>query len=232
MLCVAGAWALGLWLGTPRPAQARAVNPGLCRTGQRQSPTAVGAGDVRHADAPAFEGHYPAEPMVLSHDGHTLRVRLSGRGELRLGAERYRATEFHFHTPGGDEIDGARFPFAAHLLHRGQGGQLLAVMVPFRVGAASPLLEGLLAHLPKPHNGRTRIPGEVVEVDALLPANRAYYRLQGSLTDAPCTESVQWLLLRNAQTLSAAQLARWQAHFADNMRAAQPLNGRPVWASS
>jgi len=42
---------------------------------------------------------------------------------------------------------------------------------------------------------------------------------------------VQWLLLRQPQTLSAAQLQRLAGLIAPNARAVQPLNGRVVGES-
>ena len=48
------------------------------------------------------------------------------------------------------------------------------------------------------------------------------------MTSAPCTEGVEWVVLKQALELSAEQLRQYRAKFADNARAVQPLNGRTV----
>lgn len=139
--------------------------------------------------------------------------------------------QFHFHTPGGDQIRGESFPFAAHILHKSASGQLLAIVVPFRLGAENPLLTKLLPLIPEKTDGDHAHPAIKVSAKELLPTNQGYYQYTGSLTAAPCTEGVQWLVMKQPQTLSNAQLAQWQLHFKDNMRGVNPLNGRSVFES-
>jgi len=203
----------------------------LCHSGRAQSPAAITQADINAPALPPLQADYRAAPLVLDNDGHTLRVRLKDAGALQLGSNRYTLTQFHFHTPGGETLDGEAFPFSAHVLHRGVGGGLLALTVPFRLGAENPLLTRLLPLVPAAHAPTVRVTGASVNAIALLGSDRRYLRYKGSLTDAPCTEGVDWLVLRQPQTLSAAQLAQWKKLFADNMRAPQPLNGRRVGAS-
>ena len=120
---------------------------------------------------------------------------------------------------------------AAHLLHKSASGQLLAVVVLFRVGADNPLLDRLLPLIPAHADGDHSPPGVTVDASALLPATRGYFRYTGSLTSAPCTEGVDWIVLKQPVMLSAAQLARYRQRFADNARPVQPLHGRVVLES-
>ena len=158
-------------------------------------------------------------------------MRFAKAGELVLGHERYALQQFHFHTPGGDKLNGEVFEFAAHILHKSVSGQLLAIVVPFRIGAESPMLTQVLPHVPTKVNGDHVIDKVQVNVEDLLPRKRSYYRYSGSLTDAPCTENVEWLVMKEPLTLSKPQLATWRNHFKDNMRGVNPLNGRAVLES-
>ena len=200
-----------------------------CTDGRRQSPIAIEHTTPRALPALEFDYH-PARP-VLAHDGHTLRVRVARGSALVVGGERYALQQVHFHTPGGDRVGGETFPLSAHLLHRGPKGQLLAVALMFRLGQPHPLLERLFSRIPA---SGASVAGEgvpPVNPADLLPAQRGYYRYVGSETAPPCTEGVDWIILRQPVEVSAAQLALWKSRFADNMRAAQPQNGRPVLES-
>ncbi len=204
---------------------------GLCENGKRQSPINIDTQKLSSQKLPELAIHYRPAPLRLANDGHTLRVRFDKGSQLTIGQENYSLQQFHFHTPGGEQIDGEVFPFGAHILHKNTSGQLLAVTVPFRIGAENALLKTLLPLIPKRIDGDHKHPQVSVNVRDLLPAQLGYYRYSGSLTDAPCTENVEWIVLRQPLELSVAQLAQWQKHFADNMRKVSPLYQRTVFAS-
>jgi len=69
-------------------------------------------------------------------------------------------------------------------------------------------------------------------VNDLLPADRSYYRYNGSLTTPPCTEGVKWLLMTNPVELSEAQVAAFDAVMYDDYRPVQPFNARAFLLSS
>lgn len=206
-----------------------AASATLCESGQRQSPIDIRA-TSRKALAPLDFSYRPA-PLRIADDGHTVRVRFDKGSSLRIGKERYTLQQFHFHTPGGDKIAGEEFPMAAHLLHKSPSGQLLAVVVLFRTGAENSLLNTLLPLIPARVDGDHVRPDIAVDASRLLPAQRSYYRYSGSVTAPPCTEGVEWIVMKQPVELSAAQLARYRQRFADNARAVQPLHQRVVLES-
>lgn len=216
-------WALLLASGT---AGAEAA---LCQHGLRQSPIDIVA-PVPARLAP-LEFRYRSAPLKITNDGHTARVRLANSSQLKVGRETYTLQQFHFHTPGGDRLAGEEFPMAAHLLHKGKSGQLLALAVLFRLGAENTALKALLPHIPASTDGDHLIADTVVDPGALLPARKGYYRYDGSLTGSPCTEGVTWLVMQQPLELSAEQLQLWRTRFADNIRPPQPLHGRVVQES-
>lgn len=201
----------------------------LCESGRRQSPIDIQATSQRAL--PPLEFRYQSAPLHIADDGHTVRVRFAPGQTLHIGRERYTLQQFHFHTPGGDRIAGEEFPMAAHLLHKSTSGQLLAVVVLFRIGAESALLNTLLPLIPARADGDHSPVGVRVDASRLLPMVRGYYRYPGSLTAPPCTEGVAWLVLKRPLELSGAQLARYRQRFADNARAVQPANHRVVLES-
>jgi len=198
----------------------------ICETGKRQSPVdIVGA---QKQNLPALDFRYFAQPLQLASDSHTLRLRFAPGSSLQAGAQRYRLHQLHFHTPAGDQIGGETFPMAAHLLHRSSNGQLVAVVVLFRIGAENPWLSELLPLIPDKADGIHRLAGERIDASGLLPVTRTYYRFAGSLTAPPCTEGVDWMVLKQPIELSPPQLQAYRKRFADNARAVQALNQRPI----
>lgn len=53
-----------------------------------------------------------------------------------------------------------------------------------------------------------------------------YYQFAGSLTTPPCSEGLQWVVLKNPTSISAGQLATFP--ISGNFRPPQPLNSRTV----
>lgn len=208
---------------------AAAAMAATCDQGQRQSPV-----DISHTDRqklPAIGFDYHPAPLKIADDRHTVRVRFGKGSALQIGTQRYTLQQFHFHTPGGDRIAGEEFPMAAHLLHKSASGQLLALVVLFRLGHENALLASLLPLIPAQADGDHSPVGVMVDASRLLPSQRGYYRYIGSLTAPPCTEGVEWLVLKQALELSPAQLARYRQRFADNARPVQPLHQRRVLES-
>lgn len=198
----------------------------LCDSGRRQAPVDIVAPRVVPGPVLAFDYH-PA-PLRLVHDGHTVRVRFAAGSTLRIGGRGYRLQQFHFHRPGGDRVAGEEFPLALHFPHKGPDGALLALVVLFRAGAAHPALEALLPDLPAAGTPERTLAGRSIDPAAFLPASRAYYAYDGSLTGPPCTEGVRWIVLKTPLQASPGQLARLERLIPPNARAPQPLNGRVV----
>jgi carbonic anhydrase len=201
----------------------------LCESGKRQSPVDITMSTRQKLPPLSFD--YRPAPLKLADDGHTVRVRFANASQLHIGKERFVLQQFHFHTPGGDRIAGEEFPMAAHLLHKNAAGQLLAVVVLFRVGAENPVFTQLLPLIPAKADGDHAHPAVQVNALKLLPEKRAYFRYSGSLTAPPCTEGFDWIVLKEPMHISAAQLAVYRKRFADNARAVQPLHNRVVLES-
>ena len=199
---------------------------GLCEDGKLQSPINIAHTSSQNLAPLVFT--YRATAPTIANDGHTVRVRLGGGNRLRIGEQHYRLEQFHFHSPGGEQIAGEEFVMAAHLLHKSPLGQLLAVEVLYRLGASDTLLEGLLPLIPTKPDGDHRLVNMPVDPAALLPTTLGYYRYVGSLTAAPCTQGVLWIVMKDVRTVSADQLQRYQSLFAPNTRGVQPLYGRTV----
>ena len=200
-----------------------------CDTGRLQSP--INIASTQKQKLPALEFNYLSSPLFIANDGHTLRVRLNNRSWLKLGKQSYNLSQVHFHTPAGDQIAGETFPMGAHFLHKSSSGQLLALVVLFRLGDSNKTFETLLSNIPKQIGPNQVIQNTSINVNTLLPVSKAYYRFMGSLTATPCTEGVEWIILKEPIAISAEQLLIYKKSFSDNARAVQPVNQRPILES-
>ncbi|WP_232467735.1 carbonic anhydrase [Bordetella genomosp. 9] len=197
----------------------------MCKLGKEQSP--IDIRDVVDADLPAIAFDYRQSVANVINNGHTIQVDLADGGTIALQDGKYKLLQFHFHTPSEERIDGKAYPLVAHLVHRSDAGRLAVVGVLFEVGEHSPLLEKVFSTMSARVGTAIKIPGGI-QANALLPAERSYYAFAGSLTTPPCTEGVQWRILKQPMQISAEQLQAFQQLYPMNARPVQPLNGRPV----
>ncbi|MEI8327468.1 MAG: carbonic anhydrase family protein [Betaproteobacteria bacterium] len=212
----------------PLLAQAAPAKPhvDLCERGQRQSPIDITA-TKQQALAP-LQFDYRAAPLRIVNDGHTVRVRFANGSRLLIGRESLTLQQFHFHVTGGDRVRGEDFAMAMHFLHKSSAGQLVSLVVLFRLGAENAALAALLPSMPPRGQAERVVPALPVDPAQMLPREHGYYAYDGSLTAPPCTEGVRWIVLKTPLELSAAQVARLKQLFPNNARPVQPLNGRVV----
>jgi carbonic anhydrase len=116
----------------------------------------------------------------------------------------------------------------AHLVHADADGHLAVVAVLFKNGVPNPLLETLWRYIPAEKEKTVTLNDVPVNVKDLLPAVRGYYTFSGSLTTPPCTEGVTWYVLKEAATLSQAQLAAFAKLYPADNRPIQPTNQREI----
>jgi carbonic anhydrase len=116
-------------------------------------------------------------------------------------------------------------------VHQNASGKMAVVAVLFELGAYNPALSSLWARLPRVVGNEIGFPNVRIDMEKLLPADRAYYAYEGSLNMPPCTEGLTWFVLKRPVTVSAGQIREFTALHGANARPVQPLNGRQVRAS-
>lgn len=198
-------------------------------SGKAQSP--IDIHDARVADLPPLRFDYHAAAIdYVTNNGAAIRVDYEAPGSgdfLMVGNTRYELTQFHFHRPSEETIDGKRFALVAHLMHRSSDGQVAGVAVLFKLGKANPLIGKLRPHMPK-HEGEQKVSGLVIDPADLLPLKQGYYAYEGSQTAPPCHEGVKWFVLKTPMEASAAQVQALAEIYPHDVRRVQPLNGRMV----
>jgi len=200
-----------------------------CQLGHHQSPI-----DIRNpkpADLPPIQFAYQRTPLHIVDNGHTIQVNYAPGSFITVGAKRYQLTQFHFHHPSEERIDGKRFEMVAHLVHATREGALAVVAVLLDAGAENPVIASLWQHLPAHEGPELKLDDTQIDATGLLPQDRKYYTFSGSLTTPPCTENVTWFVLRTPVSIAQSQADAFGKIYPSDARPIQPLYGRTVLVS-
>jgi len=196
-----------------------------CKKGVQQSP--VNISEFVQGQLPALNGNYQPSPLEVANNGHTVQVNYAPGSGFRAADKDFNLLQFHFHTPSEHYIDGAPYPMEAHFVHKADDGTLGVIGVMFKVGAHNPVIEGIWQNVPQAGSAK-QVEGVEINASDLMPANKGYYKYDGSLTTPPCTEGVQWYVMQDTIELSAKQLTAFQSVFPVNARPIQDLGDRVV----
>lgn len=201
----------------------------LCNSGQRQSPIDIRGGLAVDLDPVRF--NYQASKFAVLDNGHTVQVNLAPGNTIEVGGRRFELQQFHFHRPSEERIDGRQFEMSLHLVHKDEQGRLAVVALLFDPGPAHPVLQQVWNNLPLERNEEA--PARVaLELADLLPTDRRYYTYMGSLTTPPCSEGVQWIVMRQPVTLTPQQLDIFARIYPMNARPLQAASGRRIMQSN
>jgi carbonic anhydrase len=199
---------------------------GLCSSGKNQSP--VDLHDAVKAKLAPLSFKYESLAQDVLNNGHTVQVTYAPGSVLTVDSHPYQLKQFHFHAPSENLLDGKHFPLEAHFVHADADGNLAVVAVFFENGAANAALEKLGKDLPLRAGDKHDLDVKIAAAE-LMPKARDYYRFSGSLTTPPCSEGVNWLVLKHPVTASEKQIQQLHAAMGhDNARPVQPLNARII----
>lgn len=194
-----------------------------CGKGIHQSPVNIIPGETMSMDHDYDLSMHEDVTSVCNviDNGHSIKVTPHHGGSIELHGETFNLLQFHFHGKSEHTVDGKRYDMVAHLVHQNpKTKQLGVVAVFFEEGAASPIMDTIIDNV-----------GKSVEIDPkdLLPQDAAhYYHYVGSLTTPPCSENVQWYLLKEPKSASKEQIEHFRKFYVDNERPVQELHDRVV----
>jgi len=194
-----------------------------CGVGQHQSPiNIIPAKTITMNHEYDLSLHENAISMAeIIDNGHSIHVTPKHGGFITFHDEKFNLLQFHFHGKSEHTIDSKSYDLVVHMVHQNPiSKQFAVVAVFFKEGKENPFLDTVINNV-----------GKSVELDPqdLLPKDVAdYYHYIGSLTTPPCSENVQWYLLKTPQTASAAQIEHFRKYYVDNERPVQELHDRVV----
>lgn len=201
----------------------------VCSLGTQQSPIAID-GSIDAQLAP-LQFAWARQPDTIVNNGHTIQLNFDEGGALTVGAERFTLVQFHFHHPSEHLINEKSYPMEAHFVHRNAAGSLGVIGVLITTGKPNPVFAEIIETMPRSEGQPVKADPEI-DPNGLLPAERGYYRYFGSLTTPPCSETVDWFLLREPIEVAEGDVAAFAKLYPSNARPAQRLDRRFVLRSS
>lgn len=189
------------------------------RLGGANNPDAVGACPAGGAPLAAenaegkrapLEMRYVAGVLKVFNTGASVRLAAGAGGRLKVGPESYELRQIHLVRPEGGALNGRPAALVAHLLHASESGETVIVSVPMRESAfQNRTVWQILNNLPGMGAPETTVDSVALDPNQLLPENRGYEVLRGSLSFQPCTANVRHYLLTNPVGVSKDQVDRF-----------------------
>ncbi len=203
-----------------------------CSKGQRQSP--INIVDVKKdSTLKALLFNYQSHVVSMTNTGRNIRMDFAEGSHLVDSAgDSHDLKYLVFHSPSEHRIRGIVFPLEMQLVHQSTTtGRLTIVSTLFTEGQANPVLRFLSAVPRTPsEDNPTVLHDTYFNPENLLPAGRAYFTYEGSLTAPPCNEGVVHYVMQDYSDLGASQVGILRSVFGGvgNARPVQNWNGRVV----
>jgi carbonic anhydrase len=201
----------------------------VCAAGSQQSPIDIENPIKAQLQPIKIAWHDRVETIV--NNGHTIQLDVVPGSTLSVGNDNFTLLQFHFHHPSEHMIAGKASAMEAHFVHQNGGGSLAVLGVMMKAGSANTVFNKIVATMPR-HAGAPVKADPKIDPHALIPSERGYYRYAGSLTTPPCSEVVNWLLLRETISVAQADIDAFAKLFPMNARPVQSDNRRFVLMSS
>jgi len=201
----------------------------VCSVGHQQSPIDI-TGAVTARQSP-LKISWSKRPDTIVNNGHTIQLNFAEGDRLKVGDRSYELKQFHFHHPSEHRVEGNAFAMEAHFVHAAEGGGLAVVGVFIVPGKSNPVFNKIVSTMPG-EEGPPVAADRSIDPNALLPAHRAYYHYEGSLTTPPCSETVDWLLLAHRLEVAGDDIARFAKLYPMTARPIQNRDRRFILSSS
>lgn len=198
----------------------------LCSTGVQQSPVILD--NTIPAALKPLKRLQKFPLKSIAYKEHSLQIDAGTGNMMVLDQKPYQLKYLILHLPSEHQIKEKSFAAELQMLHEDKNGRKVMIAVLFEEGSANPVMEKLLGSLPKEGESSKAIAMRITPAD-LMPVKQAYYRYSGSLTTPPCSEGVQWIIMKEPLKLSKAQIEALQSALGGpNHRPVQDPQGRMI----
>jgi carbonic anhydrase len=199
----------------------------LCRKGKYQSPIDF-SNNIFDADLKDITFSYKPTPLRVINNGHTIQVNYAPGSLVEIDGQEYQLLQFHFHAPSEHTVSGSHYDMEMHLVHKNSQDELAVVGVFLKKGQENKVIQTIWNNIPQEINKEKTIVTENINAADLLPSDTSYYHYYGSLTTPPCTEGVNWSVMKTPIEVSPSQVEKFKSLIKENARPTLPVNKRFV----
>ena len=206
-----------------------------CEAGKHQSPINIMTSNIIKGEAAdKIKINYNLEINSILNNGHTIQITFKNGSYIVLNNKKYELKQMHFHTPSENLINGERFPFEAHFVNISNDGKIAVLALLYNYSKEdNPFIKEIWDQMPKDVDN---INSNLVidkKIHPLPDGHYTYYEFTGSLTAPPCTESVEWLVLKEKSSISKEQVQTFEKTLTfDNSRPVQKAYDREVFSEN
>ena len=198
-----------------------------CGKGTKQSPLNITGPFEKSKDVLVV--NYKEGPLKILNNGHTIQVNVEPGSTLKINKDVYNLLQFHFHRPSEEQVDGKPMAMVAHFVHKNADGKLAVLGVLLNDGKDNAAIQTLWNNAPKAEGPEVVVDKMKFDPSSLVPTALTHYSYEGSLTTPPCTEGVNFYILKTPVDIGKKQVVDFP--FKRNARPVQPLNGRKINAN-
>lgn len=219
------------YLGNNSPEHWAELSPEFikCAEGHAQSPIDIESNKTSTIQKADINFDYQPSDIAIVNTGHSIQANFLHENTMTFKGHSYSLVQAHFHAPSEHQVDGVIYPMEVHLVHQDTQGHLAVVGVLVKEGNENDQLPNLSADFPKDFS-EVKAPNSKCYVEHLLPTEKTAFNYGGSLPP-PCTEGVQWLVMKNPLEMSRDQINKFKQHYLDNNRPVQEKHERTIEAS-
>ncbi|PIQ10150.1 MAG: carbonic anhydrase [Ignavibacteriales bacterium CG18_big_fil_WC_8_21_14_2_50_31_20] len=174
----------------------------------------------------ALEINYISTPVNIVNNGHTIQFNVSGNNTISISDKDYKLLQFHFHAKSEHTMNGNHYPIEVHFVNQYSSSDYSVIGVMFEEGEINELLTEFLPIFPESKGEYNS--EKIIDLKKLFPNNLSYYNYNGSLTTPPCSEVVNWIVLKNTIEASNEQIEKFSKILNGNYRPIMPLNERKI----
>jgi carbonic anhydrase len=197
-----------------------------------QTPINIESTNTIKSVLPELGLNYLSFPINIIDNGHTIQINNKGTSTLKYNKQEYALAQFHFHAHSEHTIDGKSAPMEIHFVHKSStDGSLLVIGVLVEGGGvANSSMASYIESFPNVIEKESSLSKTINPLD-LLPLSKKYFNYTGSLTTPPCSQGLNWIVLKEKLKISTEQISKFEAKYNHNYRPILPIGSRTIFES-
>lgn len=204
----------------------------LAKDGKQQSPIDIQSKKAISESLPPLKFDYQKERISAINNGHSIQHDEQPGSFLHVGDHVYSLEQFHVHVPSEHTIDGKHADAEIHFVHKSPAGKVAVLAVLVQADSQNPVNAPINTIIPQ-HAGESVAVDQVTrDPMELIPKDHSYWQYRGSFTTPPCTEGVDWIVMKNSISTTPEILEKFRKIIGGNNRPVQGLYGRKIMVST